>query len=797
MPLAPAQNPSVRIGTFQRLASSLAYYALNHQDSDHLEEIMTLLVDLVSQIPPDGAKNSLMSPPLLWMVALTLGSMARSLKNPDLLRTLAKKMARPELDLYPGLSTAEVLQAYIDFNLDPSPSTNKKTMPIIVKFFRASLASCDNIAVKLGLARILIAQPQWYHSPQGDESASLTNEGTALLEECFDSAPEHDSTFHYFLGRLFGGSGGLDQFEKAMFHFSRATSDAKLPHERLEAAYEWAEMALKVKSTDSMTAFDVIVTTISQIAGLEQTVEKRHRMLSGLSSRVLQAAEAALSFEEVDKALELLERGRGLVWNQLNSLRTPLDELRSRDPALANRLESVSRMLEDAGGQSRTLEGGSGDIMERRLALQEESSTHIKLAREREELIETIRKVTGFESFLRPLPSSAWLADLPTSGPVVVLQAFKARCDAIVLVPGRREPMHISLPNFSPKKAQRLRDGLRLSLSANLLVGREAIGISDETDTRAIRPTGTSKKSVSEVLRDTLRELWKCVVKPVFTRLGFKQRSENPDTRIWWCPTGLLTSLPLHAAGIYETTNPDSESALDYAASSYIPTVSLLTERVRNTRLTPADNAGICMLSQANAPGFEPIPGTKQEIDRVVATVSASLIRSTRLEDDEATQSALLDAMENYDWIHLACHGTQDTEQPLESGFALADGRLELATIIKSNLKHAEFAFLSACQTSTGDVKLSEESVHLAAGMLAAGYRGVVGTMWSIIDRHAPQVAEDFYRDVLARSGDVGGRKRLDGEQAASALHHAVQRLRKSVGDSHYVAWVPYVHFGL
>jgi CHAT domain-containing protein len=133
----------------------------------------------------------------------------------------------------------------------------------------------------------------------------------------------------------------------------------------------------------------------------------------------------------------------------------------------------------------------------------------------------------------------------------------------------------------------------------------------------------------------------------------------------------------------------------------------------------------------------------------------------------------------------------------MKSGFALADGRLELSTIIKSNLKHAEFAFLSACQTSTGDITLSDESVHLAAAMLVTGYRGVVGTMWSINDREAPEVAEDFYRELLARSGEVEGKKRLDAEQAAYALHHAVQKLRKRVGDSNFHLWAPYVHFGL
>ena len=51
---------------------------------------------------------------------------------------------------------------------------------------------------------------------------------------------------------------------------------------------------------------------------------------------------------------------------------------------------------------------------------------------------------------------------------------------------------------------------------------------------------------------------------------------------------------------------------------------------------------------------------------------------------------------------------------------------------------------LSACQKSTGDGRLSEEAVHLAAGMLAASYRGVIATMWSVRDRYASELAKVF-----------------------------------------------------
>ncbi|PVF92057.1 hypothetical protein CPB86DRAFT_819960 [Serendipita vermifera] len=67
------------------------------------------------------------------------------------------------------------------------------------------------------------------------------------------------------------------------------------------------------------------------------------------------------------------------------------------------------------------------------------------------------------------------------------------------------------------------------------------------------------------------------------------------------------------------------------------------------------------------------------------------------------------------------------------------DSFLTLKEIIKLDLPNADFAFLSACQTTIGDDELSDEAVHITGGMLLAGYKGVVATMWSIQDDLAPE----------------------------------------------------------
>lgn len=100
-------------------------------------------------------------------------------------------------------------------------------------------------------------------------------------------------------------------------------------------------------------------------------------------------------------------------------------------------------------------------------------------------------------------------------------------------------------------------------------------------------------------------------------------------------------------------------------------------------------------------------------------------------------------------------------------------------------------AVLSGCQASAGDNGLSDEAAHLAAGMLAAGYRCVE-------DSIAQKVADEFY-EHLKRLRVGEGSHYFDGSSSTHALRHAIQELRQEIGDSDValLAWVqPFAHFG-
>ena len=146
--------------------------------------------------------------------------------------------------------------------------------------------------------------------------------------------------------------------------------------------------------------------------------------------------------------------------------------------------------------------------------------------------------------------------------------------------------------------------------------------------------------------------------------------------------------------------------------------------------------------------------------------------------------------MWNASWVHFACHGVQDRKNPTDSGLLLSgSSRLTLSDIISMRMPSKDLAFLSACQTAAGNEDLSDEVVHMAAGMLSAGYRGVLATMWSISDLHAPTVANDVYVHLFKD-------KKPNSMKTAEALHFAIKNLQGKPGVSS-LDWVPFIHMGL
>ncbi|CAA7260645.1 unnamed protein product [Cyclocybe aegerita] len=560
---------------------------------------------------------------------------------------------------------------------------------------------------------------------------------------------------------------------------------------RFEATKVWiAATSQSVNGPEALEANTAAVDLLSQLAWPGLSLSSQINVLRVARQTACNTTAAALHFGDVARGLEWLEQGRTIAWNNLLQIRSPLKGLEEQAPELAREITRLSQLLERGPQGDVPLDGSVPTL---RVEKSPDFSRNA-IALERDKLLNKARVLPGFENLMKGKKFTDF-AVASNDGPIVVVNISTYRCDAIIMLSGRY-PVNLRLENFSLEQAENLRVLMHKALKESMRMQRGEQN--DPNETRFGRPRRTNTDSDADtIFRYILKELWAKVVEPIINCLGIGVKMLEHMPHIWWCPTGPLTFLPLHAAGIYAADH-DRETAtislLDYVVSSYIPSLSALHNIVYkdNTQRPPF---GMLPVIQSSAPGQTPLPATLAELEIIRKYARRFSDRVRVLAEEEATVESVMSGMKRSSWVHLACHGQQDVDDPTKSGLHLQDGILGLQDIIQTPLPGADFVFLSACQTASGDVTHPDEAIHLAAGMLLAGFNSVIASMWSIGDSDATIVADQVYA-YLFRDGKVP-----DSREAARALHRGVRFLRAkragSRGGSGFVSWVPFIHVGM
>lgn len=173
--------------------------------------------------------------------------------------------------------------------------------------------------------------------------------------------------------------------------------------------------------------------------------------------------------------------------------------------------------------------------------------------------------------------------------------------------------------------------------------------------------------------------------------------------------------------------------------SSYTPTLTALLSSPFPS-FTASDPVRSTVVIQPNTPGYAPLRYAEKELQTIKAKIPNEWLTSFGSPESPASLDAVSPHLQLSSIIHFACHGVQDTDQPLKSALIIGKEELTVSEIMKqSGVSHEGgsgvenrmgLAFLSACQTATGDQNLPDEAMHLAATLLFAGFRSVVATMW-------------------------------------------------------------------
>lgn len=282
----------------------------------------------------------------------------------------------------------------------------------------------------------------------------------------------------------------------------------------------------------ALAAYEQAMACVPLVAwhGLGRRDRERH--LTRIGPLTQEAAAAALDAGRPERAVELLEHGRAILWRQSLDIDTDLDAVRRTAPELAEQLHQVrTRLLAmDAGPDGLNTTADHTDL-------------RMDLARRWDVLCEQVRQhVPGCGDFLLP-PGFAHLCTAATNGTVVLINIAERRGDALAL--SQDGLTVIPLPQLDPDVVQQ-----RVTTYMSALESYEYVDLLLALDMK--HDADGQLDVLGRMMRDVLNWLWEAAVEPVLDALGHTgEPTDGAWPRVWWCPVGPLTFLPFHAAGHY------------------------------------------------------------------------------------------------------------------------------------------------------------------------------------------------------------------------------------------------------
>lgn len=225
----------------------------------------------------------------------------------------------------------------------------------------------------------------------------------------------------------------------------------------------------------------------------------------------------------------------------------------------------------------------------------------------------------------------------------------------------------------------------------------------------------------------------------------------------------------------------------DQFIHSYTATLGSLLDAHSKKTSSTAHKFAVVGVTHTGPGGTNLLKGVEQEVTKIASIIKEPHVQC--LQGEQATVDAVSSQLQDCSWAHLACHGSQNLAHPTKSHLQLYGGILDLEAILRMPLSNAQVVFLAACQTAMGDAELMNESFHLGGGFIAAGFRGAIGTMWSMCDEDGPLVADIVYSHLF-RNG-----QQPQASDAAEALQLAVKELRQKKVP--YERWIPFIHMGI
>ncbi|KAF8478907.1 hypothetical protein DFH94DRAFT_693298 [Russula ochroleuca] len=394
-----------------------------------------------------------------------------------------------------------------------------------------------------------------------------------------------------------------EDLNEIMQLYPRAVNDesARTP-DRFLLSREWANIAHFLGHPSTSAAYDCAISLMQDTLTFAPTLDIQHTRLVAMRDRYenlpLDHASYHVSAGQLRQVIETLERGRGLIWSEMRGFRTSIDQIRATDSHLADKFADINRDLEVLTFKL-TVSTNSGDDGRGNSFVRMDPLGHLvvqqrKLLDDRNKLITQIQALPGFETFLKPPPSTNSTLLLPvgrSSSSTIVDSVPTFLFSSITLLP----PLYLQPTTFMIA---------RTAYGIKLLGARRRVSIPINMRTLYVL---YSKKlyELSNLAFGGARHL-------CFALCPFMRWVQSHQTMVWFSAIFLG---PVHP--------------------SYTPTLSTLIES-NNSGSNTSNKPSILLISQPDAS----LPGARGEMRAVQATNT----HVTTLSSSMATPTTVLEA---------------------------------------------------------------------------------------------------------------------------------------------------------
>ncbi len=614
--------------------------------------------------------------------------------------------------------------------------------------------SADETAARAILAQVLAARYEFdllvasLEPARPADAENLIDEMRAVADATPPDRPDYAARMANFgLALMRAGQGTADQGHAtgADEAFSRAAeSEAGPPRVRIEAALAAARLAAGNRQWDQASqgftrAIDLLELAVPASLG---RLDREHQ-LERLRDLASDAAACALKSGGALRAAEVLEQARGVLLAHELYVRSDLRDHGDLPAELKERFDRLRGQVEQFGGT--------------RPAMGEERLT---VTRQWGQTLSEIREIKGLNRFMMA-PASGELTEAARLGPIVLVFTSRYGSAGLVIRPDGVDP--VRLPDLSPETAR--------AMTAELLTLQHQAG-----------------RRPQERLTSLLGWIWDVIAMPIMNSDAMTDLPGPGPPRLWWCPSGLLSLLPLHAAGHHSAGSDVARpTVLDRVVSSYSPTIrALLHARTAGpvSEGLPAGKGEVIAIAIPDTPGAPELRAARGEAEALSTEFGPAVVT---LVGSQANRKAVLRALPDARLAHFACHGTANLTSPSMSCLHLIDGPLTVTDIIRLRIGHGELAYLSACSTAQPGTRIADETIHLTSAFQLAGFRHVIGTLWPVADWWAAALSRGLYTAIKASPATIA--------DTASALHSVTRQRRDQFPDLP-TRWASHIHSG-